>query len=81
MPLKSITDMPPTGWLCPCCKVVWAPTVQSCRCQVVGAITPGPVVAATPPLGETMRFGAATVGGAGLDLSKQPRNADDEPGA
>ena len=22
------------GWQCPLCRVVWAPTVTSCRCQI-----------------------------------------------
>jgi hypothetical protein len=32
----------PTGWQCPCCKVVHAPAVQACKCaaQVPSVFSP-----------------------------------------
>lgn len=35
----------PTGWQCPCCLVVYAPTVGACYCCVAYALDP-----AAPPL-------------------------------
>lgn len=34
------------GWMCPACKMVWAPTVKQCNCQVS---LPGQVLGQLPP--------------------------------
>lgn len=59
--------IPPTGWQCPCCRVVWAPTISACRCQTPNSNgAPGVVL----PLGT----GPIVSGSTSVTTGEQPRN-------
>lgn len=42
----AIPPLPERGWLCPCCRTIWAPKVDHCSCQRGGGLA----VAAVPGL-------------------------------
>lgn len=46
----EVAESIPTGWQCPCCKVVYAPSVDACFCCVEDCeITPDAPEIASPP--------------------------------
>lgn len=57
---KAETETIPTGWQCPCCRVVYGPDVESCFCcvedyevapdaaEIAPPSPPGPPVSSNP---------------------------------
>ena len=55
-----IPPLPECGWLCPCCRTIWAPKVDRCSCQRGGGLA----VAAVPGVNPSGSSVTATSGGA-----------------